>query len=176
MILMGDEARRTQRGNNNAYCLDDETSWFDWALIEKHEDVRRFVSLLNARRLLRDAEPERQRRSLEQVLKGARRVWHGVKLNQPDWGEHSRSIAFSAVLANENMVYHIILNAYWEPLEFELPVGGEGGWRRWIDTSLDSPADIVPWRNAPAVAGGSYRAGARSVAVLYAQIPEGAEK
>jgi isoamylase len=55
MILMGDEVRRTQHGNNNAYCLDDETSWFDWTLVEKHADVRRFVSLLNARRLLLDA-------------------------------------------------------------------------------------------------------------------------
>jgi glycogen operon protein len=58
MILMGDEARRSQQGNNNAYCQDNETSWFDWTLLEKHADVHRFVSLLNARRLLRDMEPE----------------------------------------------------------------------------------------------------------------------
>jgi glycogen operon protein len=51
MILMGDEVRRTQRGNNNAYCLDDETSWFDWALLARHADVHRFVTLLNARRV-----------------------------------------------------------------------------------------------------------------------------
>jgi len=54
MLLMGDEVRRTQLGNNNAYCHDDETNWFDWALLEKHPDVLRFVSLLTARRLLRD--------------------------------------------------------------------------------------------------------------------------
>ena len=41
---MGDEVRRTQRGNNNAYCQDDETSWFDWSLVERHADVRRFVT------------------------------------------------------------------------------------------------------------------------------------
>ena len=64
MILMGDEVRRTQRGNNNAYCQDNETSWFDWTLLEKHADVHRFVTLLNARRLLRDVEHERQRVSL----------------------------------------------------------------------------------------------------------------
>ena len=49
MILMGDEVRRTQRGNNNAYCQDNEISWFDWTLLMKHPDVHRFVSLLNAR-------------------------------------------------------------------------------------------------------------------------------
>ena len=61
MILMGDEARRSQSGNNNAYCQDNEISWFDWTLVEKHADVHRFVTLLNERRLLRDAEYERQR-------------------------------------------------------------------------------------------------------------------
>ena len=61
MILMGDEVRRTQSGNNNAYCQDNEISWFDWTLVEKHADVHRFVTLLNARRRLRDVEHERQR-------------------------------------------------------------------------------------------------------------------
>ena len=65
MILMGDEVRRTQRGNNNAYCHDNEISWFDWTLVEKHADVHRFVSLLAARRLLRDIEHERQPRQLD---------------------------------------------------------------------------------------------------------------
>ena len=68
MILMGDEVRRTQRGNNNAYCQDNEISWFDWTLVEKHADVHRFVSLLIARRLLRDVEHERQRVSLTTML------------------------------------------------------------------------------------------------------------
>ena len=45
MILMGDEVRRTQSGNNNAYCQDNEISWFDWTLLEKHADVHRFVTL-----------------------------------------------------------------------------------------------------------------------------------
>ena len=69
MILMGDEVRRTQRGNNNAYCQDNETSWFDWTLLEKHADVHRFVTLLIARRLLRDVEHERRRVSLNDLLR-----------------------------------------------------------------------------------------------------------
>src|SRR5689334_18108446 len=52
MISMGDEARRTQNGNNNAYCHDNEINWFDWRLVEQHAELHRFVSLLNARRLL----------------------------------------------------------------------------------------------------------------------------
>ena len=85
MILMGDEVRRTQRGNNNAYCQDNEISWFDWTLVAKHADVHRFVTLLTARRLLRDIEHERQRMSLNQMVRQAKSTWHGVKLHQPDW-------------------------------------------------------------------------------------------
>ncbi len=169
MILMGDEVRRTQGGNNNAYCHDDPTTWFDWSLLAKHADVRRFVSLLAARRTLRDVEHERQRVNLNAFLRDSLKAWHGVRLDQPDWGDCSHSIALGAELRREGLLLHFILNAYWEPLEFELPGPGNGvSWRRWIDTALDSPADIVPWQSAPPVPGGSYRAGSRSVVMLYA--------
>ena len=69
MIVMGDEVRRTQYGNNNAYCQDNETSWFDWTLPSRHADVHRFVKLLIARRLMRDMEHERRRISLNQLLR-----------------------------------------------------------------------------------------------------------
>jgi isoamylase len=177
MISMGDEVRRTQTGNNNAYCLDNETSWFDWTLLAKHSDVHRFVTLLCAQRLLRDDEPERQHLSLNQVLSNANKAWHGVKLGQPDWGAASHSLALSAEARDEKVLLHFILNAYWEPLEFELPqVGDDNGnaWRRWIDTTLDTPLDIVEWGTAPAVPGRSYLTGPRSVAVLFARLGEGA--
>ncbi|MCM3880817.1 MAG: glycogen debranching protein GlgX, partial [Vicinamibacterales bacterium] len=89
MILMGDEVRRTQGGNNNAYCHDDEANWFDWTLVKRHADVHRFVSLLSARRSLRELTHERQRMSLTDVLHQATTAWHGVKLLQPDWSSHS---------------------------------------------------------------------------------------
>jgi glycogen operon protein len=170
MILMGDEVRRTQRGNNNAYCLDDETNWFDWHLLTKHADVHRFVTLLNARRLLRDVEHERQRASLTQLIRQANKAWHGVRLHQPDWSPQSHSLSFTVELKQERLLVQFILNAYWEPLEFELP---EASWRRWIDTALDSPNDIVPWQAAPAIAGSTYRAEARSVVVLFAGVAPG---
>src|SRR5271166_194623 len=151
MILMGDEVRRTQHGNNNAYCQDNETSWFDWTLLSKHADVHRFVTLLTARRQLRDVEAERSRLSLNLSLRQAKKAWHGVKPEQPDWSDQSHSLAFSAELPNENILIYLILNAYWQPLDFALPPvdhDPEAPWRRWIDTALESPHDIVPWQSA----------------------------
>jgi isoamylase len=175
MILMGDEVRRTQRGNNNYYCHDDETNWLDWTLIAKHADVHRFVTLLAERRLLRDVEHERERLSLNQMIRQADKAWHGVKLNQPDWGDCSHTLAFSVHLRRQKLALHLILNAYWEPLDFDLPPVTQAGgnpWRRWIDTGLDSPDDIVPWQTASSVPGDQYRAEARSVVALFAHLPD----
>ena len=172
MILMGDEVRRTQRGNNNAYCQDDETSWFDWTLLAKHADVHRFVTLLIERRLLQELEPARQHLSLNQLVLRANKAWHGVKLGQPDWGDSSHSLALSMEAGNEKLLCYLILNAYGEPLDFELPQAGdrsEDSWHRWIDTSLESPHDIIEWQKSPVVSGRSYRAGPRSVVVLFAR-------
>jgi len=173
MMLMGDEVRRTQGGNNNAYCQDNETSWFDWTLLAKRADVHRFVTLLNAWRVLRDVEPEQQRVSLNQLLQQADISWHGVRLYEPDWGHLSHSVAFTAKITKERMFFHMILNAYWEPLEFELPSvanGAQHPWRRWIDTFLDSPHDIVDPERAPAVSGQTYRTEPRSVVALFASL------
>ncbi len=169
MILMGDEVLRTQRGNNNAYCQDNETSWFDWSLLERHTGLHRFTKLLLARRLLRDVGPERRRVSLNQLLRNAKKAWHGVRLDQPDWSPSSRSVALGAELLSEGLRFHMIWNAYWDPLTFELPLlDGGAVWRRWIDTALDSPEDIVEWQQTQPVSGQTYQAGARSVVVLIA--------
>jgi isoamylase len=173
MLLAGDEFGRTQRGNNNAYSQDNETSWFDWTLVAKHADVHRFVTLLAARRLLRSTEPERRRESLSQLLREAKRAWHGVKLNQPDWSPSSHSLALTFEAERESLLFYSIRNAYWEPLDFDLPpLDQEYGpsWRRWIDTSLNSPNDIAHWEQAPAVRGSTYRAEAHSVVVLFADM------
>ena len=112
MILMGDEARRSQHGNNNAYCQDNETSWLDWTLIAKHAELHRFVKLLIARRLLRDVEHEHQRVSLNQLIRRAGKGWHGVKLGQPDWSDHSHSIAFTAEIRRMGLTFHLIANSF----------------------------------------------------------------
>jgi isoamylase len=174
MFLMGDEVRRTQGGNNNAYCQDNEISWFDWNLVEKHADLHRFVTLLNARRVLRDVEHEQQRVSLCHLIKDARKGWHGVKVGQPDWGSGSHSLALEFEVRREGLHGYIILNAYWEPLDFELPPPIKA-WRRWIDTSLTSPSDIVPWETAVALPDHHYRAAARSVVMLFEESPASGE-
>src|SRR4030095_8798982 len=76
MFVMGDEVRRSQRGNNNAYCQDNDTSWFDWALLSRHAELLRLVRLLIGRRVLRDVEHERLRVSLGQILRDAKHAWH----------------------------------------------------------------------------------------------------
>jgi glycogen operon protein len=170
MFGMGDEVRRTQGGNNNAYCQDNETSWFDWNLLSKHADVLRFVRLLIARRLLRTVEHEHRRVSLNRFLRSAKHAWHGVKLHQPDWGHDSHALVYGVELPSQGLFLHLILNSYWEPLEFELPAVANSGttWRRWIDTALEPPHEIVAWTEAPPVHGHTYHAGARSVVALIA--------
>src|SRR5271163_411731 len=91
MMLMGDEMRRTQRGNNNAWCQDNEISWVNWELLEKHADVHRFVYLLNRHRLMRDDDSSTSRISLNELLQQGSRTWHGVKLGEPDWSKNSHS-------------------------------------------------------------------------------------
>ena len=170
MILMGDEVRHTQLGNNNAYCQDNETCWFDWRLIGKHTDMLRFARLLNARRLLSAAAPDDPHLSLNRLLRQAYRTWHGAKLGQPDWSVTSHSLAFTAQARDVKMFFHAMLNAYWEPLDFELPPrgGNDDTWHRWIDTNIESPQDIVEWEFATSATGDTYRVSPRSVVVLFA--------
>jgi len=168
MIGMGDEVRRTQHGNNNAYCHDNELSWFDWNLLKTHSEIHRFVGQLVPRRLKIRSGPDK---SLTELLRDAELAWHGTKLNQPDWSWSSHSLAGTAKIRDEGLLIHVILNAYWQPLEFELPpVDSVYGsrWLRWIDTALETPNDIVEWGVAPTVITQSYRAEPRSVVVLIA--------
>jgi glycogen operon protein len=170
MILMGDEVRNSQYGNNNAYCQDNEISWLDWRGIDRHADIHRFVKLLLQRRTKRDVTAEMERRSLNQLLLHANKTWHGVKLSQPDWSDYSHSLALSGEIRAENAFFYLIMNAYWEKLTFEVPRlnGIKTSWRRWIDTSMDSPRDIVEWESAESIAATDYPVGPRSVVVLIA--------
>ena len=96
MLLMGDEMRRTQRGNNNAYCQDNEVSWLDWSLLDRHRDLHRFVQTLIAHRLRGMADAGARRvfgLTLNELLRRAEIDWHGVRLGCPDWSDNSHSIA-----------------------------------------------------------------------------------
>ena len=140
-------------------------------MIERHAALHRFVKLLIARRLRRDVEHERQRVSLNQFIRSAHKTWHGAKAGQPDWSDWSHSLALMVSVQRQNFTFYLIVNAYWESLDFELPLpGGADSWRRWIDTSLDSPNDIVELEAASLISGHSYRTGPRSVVVLFANV------
>ena len=94
MLSMGDEVRRTQRGNNNAYCQDNEFSWFDWRDVERTGDMLRFVrELIRSRRAAIISARIFWIGALQHnspIL-----TWHGIHLSQPDWSDDSHSLAFS---------------------------------------------------------------------------------
>ncbi len=171
MLLMGDEVRRTQRGNNNAYCLDDETTWFDWERVEKHADVHRFAKHLVAFRMARDLPLERFDLTLNELLGREYVEWHGVRLREPDWGHPSHSLAATVRFVEHRLLMHLMINAYWGPLAFEVPplAPGYQPWRRCVDTALDSPHDICAWREAASTQAGTYTVQPRSIAVLVAK-------
>lgn len=169
MLLMGDEVRRTQNGNNNAYCQDSELSWFDWSLLEKHDDIRRFVKYMISVRLERDASKSEFSMSLNQLLKKGSIQWHGVKIGLPDWNDYSHSIAFTAKSLGGGFVMHYMLNAYTEALEFELPhLDDDCVWKRWIDTALASPDDICNRRDGQEIHDRKYWVQPHSMVVLIA--------
>jgi glycogen operon protein len=171
MLVAGDEVRRTQGGNNNAYCQDNQTSWFDWTLVEKNRDLFRFWKhMIDFRK--RHASLRRptffsaavNERGMPEV------VWHGTKLNSPGWNDpdgRALGITLAGFRGEEDI--HIMLNMYWEALHFELPPVAGRVWFRAVDTSLTSPLDIAePGSEAP-IAGSTYPVGQRSVVVLISR-------
>jgi glycogen operon protein len=170
MLLMGDEVRRTQGGNNNAYCHDDQTSWFDWSLVERHADLLGFTSrLIAARRRAATLLGDVGDRSLVDVLADADVRWSGVEVGRPDLGPESRSIALT--MHTSAGALHLICNAWWEPLDFALPELGAVAetWRPLLDTSLEPSAGPLTYEQAPPLTGDRYRVGPRSVVCLAAR-------
>jgi glycogen operon protein len=130
MLLMGDEVRRTQGGNNNAFCQNNEISWFDWTLIEKHADFHRFVRELIALRMNRNLPVERLDMTLTELLRRQPIQWHGVKLNAPDWGHESHTLAGTVRLFGYPLFLHLIINACGRRLSSKFPrseSAGSGG-------------------------------------------------
>jgi len=171
MILMGDEVRRTQLGNNNAYCQDNEISWFDWSNVQTHADIHRFVKELIRLRFVRGSFTGEHHLSLEELTRQAGIKLHGVSLGSPDFRDNSHSLALSASSLPGDVLMHVALNAYQDRLDFELPELPEwatSGWRRVVDTSLESPNDITLPPQAPRVDDLRYQVEGRSVVVLIA--------
>ncbi len=171
MLLMGDEVRRTQHGNNNAYCHDNEISWFDWRAVEQQADLLRFVRELIAFTQSRPLFRREYFWTAAPLQNSSTLTWHGVRLAQPDWSTDSHSLAFSLQDALNGDYLHVILNAYWESLNFDLPpLPADLRWHRIIDTALPAPADFTPPDRAQPLDEHRYRAESRSVVVVSAQV------
>jgi len=133
--------------------------------VERNSALRRFVRKVNALRLSFEPPELDDARPLAEFLAGAEIAWHGVRLGSPDWSDSSRSLAVCFTASGRPVRIWIALNAYWEPLEFELPPS-ETLWVRLVDTALPSPDDARGWSEAPGVEGSTYRLEARTVVVL----------
>jgi glycogen operon protein len=171
MIVAGDEVRRTQRGNNNAYCQDNEISWFDWTLPERHADLLRFWRLIidhrkrytavHRARFFTGAVNERGLADLS---------WHGTKLFRPGWDSpDARVLALTLGGFDGEGDLHVMMNMHWEPLSFEVPEVAGRRWHRLVDTGRPSPEDVAePGREVP-VDGAEYPVGDRSIVVLLSK-------
>ena len=167
MLLGGDEIRRTQRGNNNAYCQDNEVSWVDWTLLDRERDLFRFARLMIR---FRKAHPALRRRS---YFWGERNghdwpdiTWHGVELGAPDWGEDSHAFAFTLAGFDGDADLHVMVNMWTGDLDFALPRLPQGhGWFRSVNTSAPSPDDITEEGKEPRVSGDRLHVPGHSVAV-----------
>jgi len=145
MILYGDEIKRTQQGNNNAYCQDNEISWFDWQQADKEKEMLRFFSRLIAFRKKHSSLCEKHFFSGKINERGLADIsWHGVKLNSPGWDNpQCRVLSFTMGGLNEEQDIHAIINMDERDLEFELPSVPTRKWHKAIDTSDSSPGDIL---------------------------------
>ncbi len=155
MLSMGDEIDRTQQGNNNAYCHDEEWNWLDWSsendAASNAAGLKRFVSLMADFRHRHSQLHRREYFTGKDVQQCGYPdiAWHGVKPNRPDWGSASRSLAFmiagdeTCSFGPEADFIYAAFNMWHEPLSFGLPALPAGmHWRMVVDTSRPSPDDF----------------------------------
>jgi isoamylase len=171
MITMGDEVRRTQSGNNNAYCQDNPIGWFDWDRADRHRDVYRFFQRIID---FRKRHPVLHRPRFFDGSVNARGLaditWHGTELNQPGWDDpQGRALAFTLGGFDGDADIHVMMNTYWEPLSFAVPTVEGRSWRRAVDTSLESPADAAEPGKEKIFRGDRYQVDGRSVVVLLSK-------
>jgi isoamylase len=174
MIVAGDEFMRSQGGNNNTYCHDNEINWFDWNKIQQSnsQEMIRFWSMLMDKRKSyidhfkgRYFEGGRNRFGLYDVS------WHGTKLNSPGWDDPNAlclgmTLGDTAEDTDQTNNIHVMFNMYWDGIEFEIPQASGLRWYRAIDTALPTPNDIQPRDQQVAIDGSTYLVTGRSIVVL----------
>ncbi|MBI4647028.1 MAG: glycogen debranching protein GlgX [Bacteroidia bacterium] len=173
MLLAGDEIKRTQQGNNNAYCQDNEISWFDWTLANKNKFLLRFFrNMINFRKQHSILHRPRfftgnefNERGLPDIM------WHGCNLNNPGWDNyHSRVLAFTmGGFENDKIDLHVMFNMDSHDLDFELPVVIGRKWYRFADTALKSPDDITEPGKEKLVTKNKYQVIKHSIVILISR-------
>lgn len=160
MIVSGDECRRTQQGNNNAYCQDNDISWFDWSLVEKNADLIRFTKSLNA---FRQAQPTVRQKNFFSGLESEEGLsdvnWYNPVGTAIDWTSNESAMICLLMAPTEQddpdglgRDILMLINATGSPHDFVLPaVAKSTRWRLAFDTSADSPMDAYPDGSGPAL-------------------------
>ena len=176
LLLGGDEMGRTQGGNNNAYCQDNETSWFDWSTADS--GLLSFTRELVA---VRRSHPAFRRRRFLTGADVAELGWFtpaGTPMTQPDWADRN-ALALAVYLDGSDSPdqaadgrllldddFLVLVNAWWEPLDFVIPATRPG--QAW-QAEIDSYHGLTPAADGPrphGQAGDKVTVGPRSVSVL----------
>jgi len=168
MLLAGDEFRRTQGGNNNAYCQDNETSWVDWTNLERHQEIFRFARGMLA---FRRAHPIL---SKEEFYTAAEIGWLNPRQGLPNWADPTeKNLAFLIQESGQGALF-LMFNAGTNGTDFSLPRPPLGHrWHLAVDTSLPSPQDLSAAGGEALVDNSkTYRLEARSSAILLARKQE----
>ena len=165
MLLGGDEFRRTQRGNNNAYCQDNAVSWVDWSFLEKHREIHRFTRGMIA---FRRAHPVLRKPAF---YTDAEVQWFGPQGTTPAWADPERKSFACLIFDPSEADLFLMFNADTAPSDFSIPAAsGNKIWRLAADTSRKAPADLYEPGNEPSMEDQvSFRVGPRSSAVLLAR-------
>ncbi|WP_172657362.1 glycogen debranching protein GlgX [Myxosarcina sp. GI1] len=172
MILAGDEVRRTQKGNNNAYCQDNEISWFDWDLLEKNGHLLRFWQLMLQ---FRKRHPTLQHPDYftgnEINERGLADIsWHGCQLYSPGWDDpNARALAFTLGGFKGAADLHVTINMYQETLDFEIPPLRDRRWYAAVDTARASPLDIAKPGQESALEDSIYPVTGRSISIFISR-------
>ncbi len=171
MLLSGDEIARSQSGNNNAYCQDNEISWMNWDLLNTNQEYFHFFKALIQFR--KDHDLLRHDSFVMNNGEGVQLNWHGFHLDKPNWDDDSQSLAMhlSGVTQSKKADdIFLIANSHWENHNFELPTLSEGRhWLRFIDTSLTGEETIIEVpEKRPLIKTSNYYANSRSIVVLVA--------
>ena len=151
MLNMGDEMGRSQGGNNNPYCHDTDWNWLDWGLLQQNAGLHRFVKTLLAFRRTHTSLHRADWFTGEDCIGSGYPdiAWHGVEPGEPDWSEHSHSLAFMIcgqhdhALGGTGEFFYAAFNMHTDPLTFTVPVlPARWRWHLLADTARETPDDI----------------------------------